>query len=116
VLLGQCANAANNVSGSVAVIDDQFSRRPRVLHVLAVEPVQARRGVVHDRRQRLVDLVRDRSARLSERRHPAHVGQLRMGMSQRPFGPLAPGELASYSGLRKTNEQRAPQTPTTVCQ
>jgi hypothetical protein len=27
-----------------------------------------------------------------------------MDMSQSPFGSLALGELASYSGLRKTNE------------
>ncbi len=46
------------------------------------EPLQTRRGVRDDRRQRLIDLVRDGGGELAQGRHAGHTGELGLRLAQ----------------------------------
>ena len=76
--LRERADARDDLAGSLAVGRDVIERRPRFRHIgrIGREPARARTRVRHDRAQRLVDLVRDRSGQLAQRGQPRHADEL----------------------------------------
>src|SRR5215510_14285863 len=91
--LGESANASDDVAGALAVGDHPQGGLPGFLQVLGGEPAHAGTGVIDQGAERLIDFVRDRRAQLAQRRHPCHVGQLRLRVVQCLFSPLALGDV-----------------------
>ncbi|MNL01015.1 hypothetical protein D3C87_1214680 [compost metagenome] len=101
-LLDQLADAPEHIARPVGVLDDAGQRLPHLVDIgrLRAQPAQPGLGVGHRRRNRLVDLVRDRRRQLSHGRHPVGVRQLGLHLAVAPlalahalFGLLALGQV-----------------------
>src|SRR6266478_5227819 len=91
--LDEGADPADDFAGSMAVCDDERRRLPGLLQVVSRKPAQTGAGVIHNRAERLVELVRNRGRHLSQSRHPSDMRQLRLRLTQRFFGLLALNKL-----------------------
>ena len=85
------ADALDDVVRALAVGDDVGERFAQFSHLGTSLPDDAPRrlGVGPDRRERLANLVRERSGQCRERRDPADVGQILPQVARLMLGPLA---------------------------
>src|SRR6202043_2925392 len=77
IFFHKSADASDYFARPVAILDDPLDGAAYAIQVgiFAAKKAQAGLAVGHDRSERLVHLVRDRSAYFSQRRDPAGVSQ-----------------------------------------
>jgi hypothetical protein len=91
----QPTNAIDDLAGAIAVPDDTAERLPDLVQsgLSRVEPTQTRVGVGDDRRNRLIDLVRDRGRHLPQQHDPVETCELALGLLQSLLGTLSLGDV-----------------------
>src|ERR1700757_2616827 len=88
-LLGKGPNPLDDFTGSMSVSADHFGRIPRFLQVISCKPAQRSAGVIHNRGERLIDLMRDRGRHLSQGCNPRDMRKLSLCLAQGLLGALA---------------------------
>jgi hypothetical protein len=94
--LGQRAHAFDHGARAVGIERDVVERSSRLCEICrppAREQDDARIGVVEDRGERLIDLVRDRRGELAERRDARRVGERGLCLPQRLVGAIPLGQV-----------------------
>ncbi len=114
MLLEYRADASDDVTGTMPLVDDTLQGRTHFVEVRCdiCEEVQCRRGICYDSGERLVDLVGNRGRQFAGGRNAVQMHQLAYGATRDHFRIVpAPTFVEQLDNQGSLDQQRRAQSP-----